>query len=260
MDLATLIGLVTGVSLLLWAVMSKAPISTFIDVGSIAIVGGGAVAAALISFPINKVFGVAKVLKKTVFAKSQSPTNLISDLVRFAEIARRDGILALENVTHEISDSFLVSGIQMAVDGTDPELIEQILTNEMECVADRHADGRGLLENIGKYAPAFGMIGTLIGLVIMLQNMDDPNAIGPGMAVALLTTLYGALIANLVALPLADKLGVRSSEELLLKSIVIRGVMSIQAGDNPRVVEQKLKTFLPPGLRAGQDQKDRAAA
>jgi chemotaxis protein MotA len=148
-----------------------------------------------------------------------------------------------------IDDPFIVTGIQMAVDGTDPELIEQILTSELEAVEERHAGGKAIWDTVGRYAPAFGMIGTLVGLVIMLQNMDDPAALGPGMAVALLTTLYGAIAANLVALPIADKLGRRSDEELLLKNIIIKGVMSIQSGDNPRIVEQKLKTFLPPSLR-----------
>lgn len=164
-------------------------------------------------------------------------------------MARRDGILALENVTDDIKDPFLVSGIQMAVDGTDPDLIETIMMNDLEAVESRHAEGKALFDNIGKFAPAFGMIGTLIGLVIMLQHMDDPSKIGPAMAVALLTTLYGALLANLFAMPMAEKLGLRSREEVLLKLVVIKGVMAIQSGDNPRIVEQKLKTFLPNRLR-----------
>jgi chemotaxis protein MotA len=162
-------------------------------------------------------------------------------------------------MTKNIDDSFIVSGIQMAVDGTDPELIQQIMTSELEAVAERHANGKALFENFGKYAPAFGMIGTLIGLVIMLKSMDDPSTIGDGMAVALLTTLYGALVANLVALPIADKLDKRSQEEIMLKSIVIRGVMAIQAGDNPRVVEQRLNTFVPQGKRSRQDRERKAA-
>jgi chemotaxis protein MotA len=170
-------------------------------------------------------------------------------MVKYAEVARRDGILALENVTADIDDPFIVSGIQMAVDGTDPDLIEAIMMNDLEAVEARHAEGKAVFDNIGKFAPAFGMIGTLIGLVIMLKNMNDPSKIGPGMAVALITTFYGALLANLVALPLAEKLGRRSREEVLLKMIVIKGVMAIQSGDNPRIVEQKLKTFLPTRMR-----------
>ncbi len=249
MDVATLIGLITGIALLLWAVLSKSPITAFVDYGSIAVVCGGAMAAALISFPLGNLLGVLKIIKNAFFAKPQNPTALIKDLVSYAEIARRDGILSLENVIADVKDPFVVNGIQMAVDGTDPDLIEQIMTGELDSVAARHEAGKALLDNIGKYAPAFGMIGTLIGLIIMLGNMDDPDAIGPGMAVALLTTLYGALMANLFALPMADKLGTRSTEELMLKEIVIKGVMAIQSGDNPRVVEQKLKSFLPNRVR-----------
>ncbi len=260
MDIATIIGLIAGAGLLLWAIMGKSDLNTFMDGGSVAIVLGGAVSAALISFPLKNLLGVAKVVKNCFFAKTQDANKLIADMVRYAEIARRDGILSLENVTSEINDPFIVSGIQMAVDGTDPDLIETVMMNDLETIEGRHADGKALFDNIGKYAPAFGMIGTLIGLVIMLQNMDDPSAIGPAMAVALLTTLYGALVANLIALPMADKLGLRSREELLLKMIVIKGVMAIQSGDNPRIVEQKLKTFLPNRLRAAVDEQAKAAA
>lgn len=258
MDIATIVGLVAGTGLLLWAILGKSDIQAFVDGGSVAIVLGGAVSAALISFPLRNILGMVKVVKNCFFAKTRDAHELIADMVRFAEVARRDGILALENVTGEIDDPFIVSGIQMAVDGTDPDLIEQILMNDLETIEARHSDGKALFENIGKYAPAFGMIGTLIGLVIMLQNMSDPQAIGPAMAVALLTTLYGAVVANLVALPMADKLALRSREELMLKMIVIKGVLSIQSGDNPRIVEQKLKTFLPVRTRLAEMQQQAA--
>ncbi len=259
MDIATVIGLLAGTVLLLWAILSKSDIGAFADAGSVAIVLGGSVSAALISFPINNVLAVAKVVKNCFFSKVRNPGELITELVKYAEIARRDGILALENVAADIKDPFLVSGIQMAVDGTDPDLIESIMLNDLEAVEARHSEGRALFDNIGKFAPAFGMIGTLIGLVIMLQNMADPASIGPAMAIALLTTLYGALLANLVALPMAEKLGLRSREEVLLKMIVVKGVMAIQSGDNPRVVEQKLKTFLPNRLREAADGQSKAA-
>ena len=261
MDLATVIGLVAGVALILWAILSKSSIGAFIDGPSVAIVIGGSVSAALISFPINRILGIGKVVKNCFFTKPLDPVGLIQDMVKYAEVARRDGILALENLTDEIKDPFVITGIQMAVDGTDPDLIEGILMAELESVEDRHAEGKALFDNIGKYAPAFGMVGTLIGLVIMLGNMGgDPGAIGGAMAVALLTTLYGALMANLIALPLADKLGLRSREEMMSKMIVIKGVMAIQSGDNPRIVEQKLTTFLPHNLRPnGGDARAEAA-
>jgi len=251
MDIATLIGLILGVTLVGWAIVagSGGQVAAFLDLPSVILVLGGSVAAALISFPLGNVVGIVKVVKKAFFTRPQDIRQLIADMVRYAEVARRDGILSLENMARDMNDEFIRSGIQMAVDGTDPALIEQVLNNELEAVAERHAHGKGLFDNIGKYAPAFGMIGTLVGLVIMLKNMDDPAAIGPGMAVALLTTLYGSLIANMVALPIADKLGLRSDEEVLRKRIIIQGVIAIQSGDNPRIVEQKLRTFLPAAHR-----------
>ena len=259
MDISTIIGMISGVALIVWAISSKTSLMTFVDGGSIAIVCGGAASVVLICFPLKQVLGMAKVVKKTIFTKPQSIDTVINDMVRYAEVARRDGILALENVVSEISDPFIVGGIQMAVDGTDPALVEQMMISELETLSERHSDGKAMLEALGKYAPAFGMIGTLIGLVIMLGAMDDPSSIGPAMAVALLTTLYGSMIANMFALPLADKLGVRSQEEILVKSVVIKGIMAIQSGDNPRIVEQKLKTFLPHRLR-GSSEENKAAA
>jgi chemotaxis protein MotA len=179
-------------------------------------------------------------------------------MVSYAEIARRDGILSLENATKDMDDPFIVRGIQMAVDGTDPELIEQIMDNELENLVERHENGKGLFDTLGKYAPAFGMIGTLVGLVAMLANLTDPSSLGAGMAVALITTLYGAIIANAIALPLADRLGRRSADEVLYKTVIIKGVMAIQSGDNPRVVEQKLRTFLPPSARREEEDRDAA--
>jgi chemotaxis protein MotA len=183
---------------------------------------------------------------------------VITDLVRFAEIARREGILALENHVDDMRDPFIVRGVKMAVDGTDPELIQQIMETELEALMDRHAQGKQLLDTIGKYAPAFGMIGTLLGLIFMLGNMDDPSKIGPGMAVALITTLYGALISNMVTGPVADRLAARDAEEVLVKSIIAAGVMAIQSGDNPRVVESKLLTYLAPAQRAAFESKEAA--
>lgn len=253
MDIATIIGLVTGTGLILWAIMGKSDLGTFMDSGSVAIVIGGGISSVMVSYPIRNIARTMSVVKNCFFAKSRDPNELIADMVRYAEVARRDGILALENATAEITDPFLVSGIQMAVDGTDPDQIESILLSDLEAVEQRHSDGKAIFDSFGRYTPAFGMIGTLVGLVIMLQNMNDPSKIGPAMAVALLTTLYGALAANLIALPMADKLAARSREEVALKMIIIRGVMAIQSGDNPRIVEQKLKTFLPARSRVAED-------
>lgn len=260
MDLATIVGLIAGVAILLMGIMGGgASLGVFTDYPSFGIVIGGSIAALLVSMPLARVLGAGKVLKKAAFADKFDPQKLISDLVSYAEIARRDGILSLDNMTDQIEDPFIVKGIQMAVDGTDPELIEQILVSELDALGERHRIGKAIFEGLGRYAPAFGMIGTLIGLIIMLQNMEDASQIGAGMAVALITTLYGAIAANLIYLPIADKLGMRSKEEMLVKQIVIRGVMAIQSGDNPRIVEQKLKTFLPPSAIQDKDEGDTAA-
>ncbi len=248
MDLSTIIGLVVGLSLIAAAIGSS--IGFFIDVGSVLIVIGGASAATLISLPLQRVLGTPKVVRNAFFAKKLSSADLVSEIVRFGEIARRDGILALEGVLGEVEDPFLARAVQLAVDGSDPDVIAETLESEMESLASRHLSGKQILDAVGRYAPAFGMIGTLIGLVLMLNNMDDPSKIAPSMAVALLTTLYGAILANLIALPLADKLEQRTKEELGRMGIVSEGIIAIQSGDNPKVVEQKLQIFLPPAERA----------
>jgi chemotaxis protein MotA len=249
LDLGTIFGATVGVVLILWAIVSTGVGPAYLNPAGFLIVIGGSISAVMMSIPLSRLKGIVGVVKKAIFYKAQSAVDLINELVSYAEIARRDGILSLEAHCKDIKDPFVVRGIQMAVDGTDPELIEQIMETELENLLDRHEQGKAIFDAIGKYAPAFGMIGTLIGLVSMLANMTDPSTIGPGMALALLTTLYGAMIANMVAMPVANKLQRRSAEEALLKAIIVKGVMSIQSGDNPRVVEQKLKTFLPPAIR-----------
>jgi chemotaxis protein MotA len=252
MDKATVGGLVLGVGLLLLSVVIApgASFKAFIDYPSAAVVIGGSIAATFISFPLGTVLKLPKVLKKVFFAKQPDKAPVIALLVQFAEIARRDGILALESKTEDIDDPFILLGLQMAVDGTDGETIEKILRTEMEAVAGRHKSGKSICDAIGRYAPAYGMIGTLMGLIIMLGNMSNPDAIGPGMAVALITTLYGALISNLFFLPFADKLAFYSKRELEIRELIVRGILAIQEGDNPRAIEQNLKTMLSPAERA----------
>ena len=249
MDLGTVIGVVLGLALIVMAIMLGGSFGAYVDVPSIIIVVGGMTASVIASFPLAKVLKLPKVLKITLRSSKADANVLIEQMVKFAEVARRDGILALEGMTEEMEDDLLVTGIKMAVDGTDPELIEQILEADVDNMVIRHESGKGILDAAGRYAPAFGMIGTLIGLVAMLANMEDPSAIGAGMAAALLTTLYGAIFANVLFLPLADQLAVKNDDEILIKTIIIKGVMSIQSGDNPRVVEQKLRTFLSPSQR-----------
>ncbi len=256
MDIGALFGFLGTWILVVWAVLAGGNALIFYDLPSVILVLGGTFTIYFMTFPISYVKKIFAVVKKAFFHKAPGIQKLIDDMVSYAEIARRDGILSLENVTKDIEDPFIVRGIQMAVDGTDPELIEQIMTNELENLGERHDAGKAMLDCLGKYAPAMGMIGTLVGLVIMLQNMSDPSKIGPGMAVAILTTLYGALIANAICGPLSDRLARRNAEEILVKTIIIKGVMSIQSGDNPRIVEQKLTTFLPPALRKVEDKGD----
>jgi chemotaxis protein MotA len=251
MDKATVGGLVAGGGLLLLAI-AIAPGSSFgafIDMPSAAVVIGGAIAATFIAFPLRTMFRFPKIMKKLFFPNQPDLAPVISQLVEFSEIARRDGILALESKTDEIEDPFIMMGIQMAVDGTDSELMESILRAEIDAVGSRHKSAKGMLDAIGRYAPAFGMVGTLMGLIIMLGNMDDPDAIGPGMAVALITTLYGAVVSNLFFLPFADKLAFYSKQELEVREVILKGILSIQEGDNPRMLEQKLSAMIPAAER-----------
>ena len=255
MDLGSIFGLLGTWVLIIWAMASGGQMGIFVEPASLMMVVGASTTVVFLCFPVRYIKQVISIARKGFFASNQPVQKLIEDLVSFAEIARRDGILSLESTTKDIDDAFIVSGIQMAVDGTDPELIEQIMTTELDNLIERHEIGKGIFDALGKYAPAFGMIGTLVGLIIMLANMSDPSSIGSGMAVALLTTMYGAIIANAFALPLADRLARRSSEEILLKTIIIKGVMAIQSGDNPRIVEQKLRTFLPPSARSNAEEE-----
>lgn len=260
MDIASLIGIAGGFLLIVVSIAIAPGASTkaFIDYPSIVMVIGGAIAATLTAMPLRDVLKIGAVVKKLFLNKTDDVTALIQQIVSLAETARRDGLLALENRLSEITDPFIVLGVQMAVDGTRPEVMEDILRTEMDAVAARHQTGKLIFDQIGKFAPAFGMIGTLVGLIIMLGNMSDPNAIGPGMAVALLTTLYGATVANVVALPAAEKLAYLSRQEQIRMEIIVRGIMAIQAGENPRVIEQKLSTFVPPKVRKRQEQKKAA--
>lgn len=253
MDLASIVGLLVAVSLILGSIlMGSAPFTAFVDVPSILVVFGGSAAAALMSFPLRSMLGLPRVAKNAFFNKPASTSQLIEQIVSLADTARRDGLLALENRLDEIDNSFIVLGIQMAVDGTRAEVIEDIMRTEIDAVATRHRDGKSVLDQLGRFAPAYGMIGTLMGLIMMLSDMSDPSSIGTGMAVALITTLYGAIAANVVFIPFAEKLGFISKQELLAMEIVIRGIMAIQSGENPRVIEQKLSTFLPPAVRAAK--------
>jgi chemotaxis protein MotA len=198
---------------------------------------------------LAKALSIGGVLKKAINMNEYGADSIIKQIIELANVARREGLLALEDATGDINDQFLQKGIMLIVDGTDPELVQNILESEISNVEDRHGIGSGMFEALGANFPAFGMIGTLIGLVGMLQSLDDPTTIGPKMAVALLTTFYGSLFANLIFIPIAEKLKYKSSQEVLVRNIMLEGLLSIQAGENPRIIEEKLKSFLAPSVR-----------
>ncbi|MEM6329325.1 MAG: motility protein A [Planctomycetota bacterium] len=255
MDIASAAGVVIAIALILVSiVVGGGSFSAFIDPASVMVVVGGAIAATLISFPLKNFLSVFGVGLKVFLNTSPDIPGIIKQIVGLAEVARRDGLLALESKIEEIEHPFIILGIQMAVDGARPEVMEDVLRTDMDAVATRHRDGKGLLDCMGRFAPAFGMIGTLMGLIIMLGDMSDPSKVGAGMAVALLTTMYGAIASNVVFLPFAEKLGFYNKQELTAMEIIIRGIMAIQSGENPRVIEQKLNTFVPPKQRASEDE------
>lgn len=249
MDLATIIGLVLGYGLVLYAIASKPGAGFFVDVGSAMIVVGGTLGALLMSFPMENVKTLHATFMKFLIDKETGLAETIQTLVAIAEKARREGILAIEQGLEQVDDEFMKDGLRLAVDGTEPDVIKTIMEIELGSLEERHQAGAYVWMQIATYAPAFGMIGTLIGLIQMLQALDDPSKIGLGMATALLTTFYGAMIANLLGMPIASKLALRSKQEIARRTMVIEGILSIQNGDNPRLVSEKLKTFLPPVQR-----------
>ena len=256
MDLATIIGIISGfVFLILGVIVAKGSLLLFVDPPSVMITVGASTAALLASYPLAKIMKIWDYFKIALFTQKYNPGELIITLVSFSEKARREGLLALEDDLDELDDEFLKKGIQLVVDGTDPELVRRIMETELESMMTRHDSNKRIFDDWGSLAPAFGMIGTLIGLILMLVNLEDRAMIGPYMAVALMTTLYGAILANLVFQPVSTKLDLRTSEEVLLKSVMIEGVLSIQSGDNPRIVKDKLVSFLPPAEREAISQE-----
>ncbi len=249
MDLSTIIGICAAFGLMLLAITQGGPLTIFFNVPSVMIVFGGTLGNTLVHYPFSDVFDALNVAKKTVLHKEISVSALIIQLMEFATKARKEGILALQGAIDEVDDEFLEKAIQMAVDGQEPETLRSMLNTEIEYIQLRHEQGAEIFTAVATYAPAMGMVGTLIGLVQMLQTMDDPSTIGPAMAVALLTTFYGAVIANVVCSPMAGKLKNRSASEVLIKTLIIEGMQSILSGENPRIMEQRLHAFIAPKLR-----------
>ncbi|MBI4652137.1 MotA/TolQ/ExbB proton channel family protein [Candidatus Desantisbacteria bacterium] len=250
MDSATVIGIIAGFGLMIVAMLMGGQVGIFIDVPSILITVGGMISATLMNYPLGQVLGVFTILKNAFKGKKASPEGIIATMIRFAELSRKEGILSLEKELAKVDDSFLKKGLQLAIDGTNAEELRNIMETELSWIQERHKSNQSVLTAAATYAPAFGMIGTLIGLVQMLKNMSDPTSIGPAMAVALITTYYGSVLANMVFLPLAGKLKCNTSDEVFFKQIMIEGIINIQAGDNPRIVEEKMQVFLSPHERA----------
>ncbi|MFH1538025.1 MAG: motility protein A [bacterium] len=256
MDRATLIGIVVGVVAVFYGVLGSSSWSLFemyrwfFNVPSIFIVFGGTLAATMIYYPLPQVMALIPITRNIFTTSAETPTAAIETIVSLAEKARREGLLSLEGDVEAQENTFLKKGIQLVIDGTDPELVREIMEIELEYMEERHKVGVGLFEWMGYVAPAFGMIGTLMGLIGMLSKLGgDVMQIGPLMAIALDTTLYGAILSNLFLLPMAGKLKVRSGEELQLKQVMIQGIICIQEGNNPRIVRQKLMSFLSPKMR-----------
>ncbi len=252
MDLATIGGLGIGFFVLILGIViagGATGLFGFISIPSVLITLGGSFAAIMISNTMARTFGLMKVAMNAVRIRPLEAGRIIAMIVTFSEKARREGLLALEDDLDELEDEFLRKGIQLVVDGTDPEIIRNIMETELNNMQSRHQQSIKIFEDWGLFAPAFGMIGTLIGLILMLSNIEDKSAIGPGMSTALITTLYGAVVANLVFIPIANKLSYVNDQEILAREIMIEGTLSIQSGDNPRIVKEKLISFLPPDIR-----------
>jgi len=259
MDLSTLIGIVSGAMLVLVSILMGGSAAIFVHIPSMLMVFGGAIAATLISYKLKHVTGVMGVLQKTLKMDVSDNQAIVEKLTELARLVRREGALALDEEVRKIEDPFMRGGLEMVIDGSDSDTVRDIMELELSYLMERHKLGQGIFNALGMYAPAFGMIGTLVGLIAMLQQLEDPSNIGGGMAVALITTFYGALGSNLIFIPLAKKLKTKSDEEVVIKEMIIEGVLSIQRGDHPNNVSRKLYSFLPPNLRAGSAANAEAA-
>ena len=256
MDIATILGIISAFGLVFIAIFMGGGVQLFINVPAMMIVVGGTLGATMINYPLRDVFGVFSVVRKALFSKNISSNEITKKFVNFSKKSRKEGILALESDLKDVDNEFLRKGVQLSIDGLEPQEISDLLETEVDFIKSRHQLGAEVFSTMGTFSPALGMIGTLVGLVQMLQRLDDPSAIGPSMAVALLTTFYGSLMANIVCLPIAGKLRTRSKEEVLTKEMMIQGIMSVSNGDNPRILEQRLLAFLPPNQRESSFSRD----
>ena len=255
MDLTSLIGFLATWILVVSSMASGGNIGAYFDVPSLMITIGGALGATVISNPGERLKAITGCLKGVFLFKEPDLVGMVQMIVSFAEKARREGLLSLEADVAEVESDFMRKAIQLVVDGTDPELVRAILDTEIGNFEDRHSANKTVFDNIAEFGPSFGMIGTLIGLIAMLGNLADVSALGPGMAVALITTMYGSMLANMFAIPTSKKLAARSAQEVKSMELMVEGILAIQAGENPRIVEEKLKVYLPPKMREAFNQE-----
>ena len=251
MDIATLVGILGAFGIVIAAMATGGDIGVFVNTPSILIVLGGSTFVVLMKFTLGQFLGVGKVLSKAFMFKSVKVEDIIAETVDMADAARKGGLLSLEEKVASVD--FMNRGIQLLVDGHDPEVVKGLLYKEKKLTTDRHTSAIDIFTAMGDVGPAMGMIGTLVGLVQMLSNMSDPKAIGPAMAVALLTTMYCAILTTMFAIPIADKLTIRRNEEELNQMLIIDGLLAIQAGQNPRVIEQMLRNYLPEKKRPADE-------
>ncbi|GAX90822.1 flagellar motor protein [Effusibacillus lacus] len=258
MDITTILGLILGVGFLGGAfVMEGGHITSLFQITAAMIVFGGTFAALMVSTPMEQLKQIPKILKIAFTHKSRDPLEVIDELVILATIARREGILALEEKIDTYDDEFFKNGVRLVVDGVDPELVRSIMETELSFIEERHNKGAQIFEQMGGFAPTMGIIGTVMGLVHVLSNLEDAAKLGPAIALAFIATLYGVASANLAWLPIANKLKVRSKQEVLIRELMIEGILSIQAGENPNILAQKLKVFLAPTSRTKNEAAER---
>ena len=253
MDLASIIGVVSGIGFIIVTILLGSGLGLFWNLPSVMIVFGGTVAATLIGYPLGDFLKIVKVTMKVFMFKIDKPEAIIANLVEISNKARKGGLLSIEGDIKNASDPYLAKALQMTVDGVKTADIAAIMQKKMSLTKQEHKTGSSLFGSMGAYAPAFGMVGTLIGLVQMLANLDDPSTIGPKMAVAMITTFYGAILANLFFIPMADKLDIRSEEEITNMTIIYEGVISIREGEHPRLMEDKLNVYLGDNVKAQEE-------
>jgi chemotaxis protein MotA len=251
MDLATLLGLVVGwASVGMGAILKGGKPEYYVSVPAFLLVFGGTVGATMVSYSLKQMLDLPRVTLHAFLHRPVDVLGTMNRLIRFADRARREGLLSLEGEIQERDDPFLAKGVRLVVDGTDSAVVREILDTEVELMEERHRVGESIYTTMAGFSPTLGIIGTVISLINMMMKLDDPSKLGHMLAAAFIATLYGVALANLVFLPLANKLRARSQEEVLLRQVVIEGVLAIQAGENPRVIEEKLRAFLPPALRS----------